>query len=587
MSMLTSLHRAYERMEDAPPFGYSDERIGVVIVLDGEGRVTSVTDWRDTGAKKRPPRPMLVPRGVKRTVGIAANFLWDKTAYALGLTAGEGKRLAAEHEAFVAMHEEALTGTEDEGLAALLAFLRRDPSAVASHPAWNDELLDLNVVFALEKEYRDNVFLHDRPAAKAVWASISTADLAEPVTCLVTGEKAPPARLHPSIKGIWGAQSSGASLISFNLDAFESYGHKQGMNAPVSTTAAFTYTTALNRMLAVGSKQRAQLGDATTVFWADATDVVVAREAESMFGEMLDPADEATEKQAAATQATDNISDKLERLRRGEPLRKINPKLVEGVRFFVLGLSPNAARVSVRFYFEDDFGTLAENYQRFCADIRIEPPPRGGFPPLWRYLRELAVLGKSENVPPNLAGEWMRSILTGTPYPLTLLSSALMRIRSDKHVNGLRAALLRAVLTRNHDQEVPVALDPEERDKGYVLGRLFAVYEDIQRAALGGNVNATVKDKFYGSASATPRKVFAMLDAGSANHLSKINKEKPGLRVNLMKRVGEIMELMVPADDPFPASLSAREQAMFGLGYYHEHNARFTRPKENDEADQP
>src|SRR6476659_4181701 len=190
-------------------------------------------------------------------------------------------------------------------------------------------------------------------------------------------------------------------------------------------------------------------------------------------------------------------------------------------------------------------------------------------------LIETAVLRKSENIQPSLAGEWMRAILTDTPYPLTLLSTLIMRLRADHDINALRVAILKSILIKNFNMEVPVSFDPECRETGYLLGRLFAVYEQIQTAALGRNVNATIKDKFYGAASAQPRKVFRMLEAGSANHLSKIGKQKPGLRVNFEKTIGSIMVSMSPSDDPFPAALPDKSQALFGLGYYHQRNEFF------------
>jgi CRISPR-associated protein Csd1 len=194
---------------------------------------------------------------------------------------------------------------------------------------------------------------------------------------------------------------------------------------------------------------------------------------------------------------------------------------------------------------------------------------------MWRMLIETAVLRKSENIQPNLAGEWLRAILTGAPYPLTLLSTLIMRLRADHAVNALRVAMLKSVLVKNFDMEVPVALDPACADQGYLLGRLFALYENVQTAALGRDVNATIKDKYYGAASAQPRKVFHLLESGSANHLSKIGKQKPGLKISLEKQIGAIMDLMEPGKDPFPASLPDRSQALFGLGYYHQRNEFF------------
>jgi CRISPR-associated protein Csd1 len=581
MTILASLARAYERLPDAPPFGYSSEKIGFVISLNDDGSVAQVIDWRDGEGKKARPRPMLVPQPIKRTAGIAPNFLWDKTSYVLGVTAAEGKRTADEHTAFVKKHIEAIVDAQDAGLRALAQFVQNWRPEHFEAPRWPEDMKDQNVVFALESERLRKIFLHDRPAAKALWGRVSGGADAQAEICLVSGDAGPVARLHPSIKGVWGAQSSGAALVSFNLDAFTSYGHEQGDNAPVSEAAAFAYTTALNRFLERDSGHRIQIADASTVFWADAQDMEKAGLAEAIFGFFFD-ADAAGSEELKAEEkaATRKIGVTLAKIRQGVPLGEIEPELAKGVRFYVLGLAPNAARLSVRFYFEDDFGQLAENYQMYVADMNIEPPPRGGTPPLWRYLQETAVLGKRENITPNLAGEWMRAILTGSRFPLTLMSSVLTRIRADGEVNALRAGILKAVLIRNFKWEAPVALDPDNRNKGYLLGRLFATYEHIQTAALGAKVNATIKDKFYGSASAQPRKVFRVLDSGSVNHLSKVGKQKPGYKVVLEKHISAIMEMMDPGSDPFPASLAAEEQALFGLGYYHQRNQFFKKTTE-------
>ena len=571
MSILSSLVRAYDRLPDAPPFGYSLEKISFCISLNDDGSVAHVIDLRDTSKKKPQPRLMLVPQPVKKASGILPNTFWEKSSYALGVTAGEGKRTVREHAAFVLHHEKLLEKIDDRGLAAFLKFLSSWQVEQFEALGWPGEMKDANIVFALESDRLAKLYLHDRPAAKEVLAETGAQRADEIRVCLVTGHSGAPARLHPSIKGVWGAQPSGASLVSFNDTAYESYGHVQGENAPVSDHAAFAYTTVLNHFLAVDSGHRLQIGDASTVFWADASDAAVAEEAESLFFNYMDPGDTSAEDEAASKE----VGIKLERIRQGEPLTNIEPGLEEGVRFFVLGLAPNAARLSVRFYFEDSFAQLTRNYQQFLADMAIAPPPRSGFPPLWRYLRETAVLGKRENIAPNLSGEWMRAILSGTRYPLTLLNAILTRIRADGDINALRAGIMKAVLIRNFKREAPMALDPDNTNKGYLLGRLFATYEQAQAAALGAKVNATIKDKFYGAASAQPRKVFHMLESGSANHLSKVGKASPGRRVNLEKQIAAIMDLMDPSADPFPASLSAEEQALFGLGYYHQRNEFF------------
>lgn len=577
MSILASLVNAYDRLPDAPPFGFSSEKIGFLISLNEDGTVANVTDLREGEGKKKQPRTMLVPQPVKRTAGIAPNTFWDKTSYVLGMTAGEGKRTADEHAAFVKRHNDLLHEASDPGLVALRRFLESWTADQFVPPLWLDDMKDHNVVFALESERRQGIRVHDRPTAKTLWARVSAEGDSSNQICLVNGDPGPVVRLHPSIKGVWGAQSSGAALVSFNLDAFTSYGHEQGDNAPVSEAAAFAYTTALNRFLERDSGHRVQIGDASTVFWADASNASVAVEAESLFAAFVDPK---TEDAAAKKE----IGIQLERIRKGEQLADIEPELAGGVRFHILGLAPNAARLSIRFYFEDNFGALTRNYQRFVEDMRIEPRPREPYPPLWKYLSELAVLGKRENVPPNLAGEWMRAILSGTHYPLTLLSGILMRIRADGEVNALRVGMLKALLNRNYNREAPVAFDPDYTNRGYLLGRLFAAYEQAQTAALGSKVNSTIKDKFYGSASAQPRKVFALLESGSANHLSKVGKQSPGRRVNLEKLIGVIMDKMEPGGDPFPASLPAEDQALFGLGYYHQRNEFFKKAVETADA---
>lgn len=576
MSVLDSLARAYDRLPDAPVFGFSSEKISFCISLNEDGSVAHLVDLKDPSTRKPQARKMLVPSSFKRS-GITPRpfFLWDNANYALGLGSIQGendKRFLAFRQKHISLIENEI----DEGLVTFRKFLENWSPPTIIEYIDTQHLQNTKVVFALEHE-RKSVFLHERERSISLWGEIRETwqavegKASNTAICMVTGKYSPIARTHPAIKGIPSKGGKDAdSMVSFNLDAFTSYGHEQGDNAPVSEDVAFKYTTALNRFLEKGSGHRIQIGDASTVFWADASDMAAAELAEELFAGFFD-ADPAAEEVAMAK----DIGIRLERIRKGEHLREVDSSLDEDIRFYVLGLAPNAARLSVRFHFEDSFGTLMRNYQNFIADMRIDPPPREGYPPLWRYLRQTAVLGKSENVPPNLSGEWMRAILAGTNYPLTLLSAVLMRIRADGDVNPLRAGILKAILVRNFNREAPVALDPDFDNKGYLLGRLFSTYEQVQTAALGAKVNTTIKDKFYGSASAQPRKVFALLESGSANHLSKVGKNSPGYRISLEKLIGSIMDRMRPDDDPFPASLSAEEQALFGLGYHHQRGEFF------------
>ena len=579
MSILESLATAYRRRltnhRDVPPFGYYRVEVGFCIVLRADGTPAfAPVDLRIlVGKKLVGPRKNLPAPLNQRTSNISANFLWDKTAYVLGVTAGSAKRTHEEHAKFIDLHLSALRSTDDGGLLALRKFAEHWKPAMFSGLNWPQDMLDKNIVFGLESSYRSE-FIHERSAANELWSRLLIAEKATEAPCLVLGETKRIARSHPPIKGVKGAQSSGAFIVSFNDDAYTSYGHEQGDNAPVSEAAAFAYTTALNRFLERDSGHRIQIGDASVVFWADASKANKAAEAENIFAGFWDDGggplgvDERTQAQI--------IGAKLDMIRQGKPLASVAPELATGVRFYVLALAPNAARLSIRFYFEDDFGAIAANYQRFLADLRIEPPPRDGQPALWKYLAETAVLKKRENVPPNLAGEWMRAILAGTQYPQTLLSTVLMRLRADKDVNALRVAILKAHLIRNcKRKDTPVVIKPDYPSKGYQLGRLFAVYERIQSDALGGKVNATITDKFYGAASAQPRKVFGLLCSNSKHHLAKLGKQSPGRRVQLEKLLSEILEQMSPDKDPFPVAFSSEDQALFGLGYYHQRNEFF------------
>lgn len=585
MTMLAALARYYDRMaerDEVPPFGYSIEKIGWCLLIDRTGTVCEVIDLRQGKGSKRQPQLMAVPQPTKRTFGVASNFLWDKTPYVLGITAGEGKRTARENEDFKSRHRAALVGTDDEGLAAFSAFLDKWTPDQFEAPRFPDEMRDGNVVFRVTDDERR--YLHERPAAKAAWARQSVSAEANEGLCLVAGERSPIERLHPAIKGVWGAQSSGASIVSFNLDAFTSYGNTQGANAPVGKAAAFAYTTVLNRFLAAGSPNRVQIGDASTVFWAEAGDAEKAAVAEDVFAAAMGlPIDERLQ--------AGKVRPILDGIARGRPLAEFDPALAEGVRFYVLGLSPNASRLSVRFWFEDSFGRIADNVGAHARDMRLDPPPREERPSLWRLLVETASQRKSENIPPQLAGETLRAILSDGRYPATLLATLLMRLRADGEVKALRIALLKAIIARSLRLQNPsiwedklVSLDPENTDPGYLLGRLFAVYEHAQTAALG-TVNATVKDKFYGSASATPRHVFPLLDRGSVPHLAKVRKEKRGYAISIEKQIAEIMERIRPQSGAFPASLPPEQQALFALGYYHQRNRNFTRKTEAAETE--
>ncbi len=584
--ILQALKGYYDRVSAEPAggiatYGFSEQKIAFEIVLTPDGTVADVNDLREQQGKRLQPRSLLVPQPPKRSGrNPPPAFLFDKTGYVFGVERDDiDKTKTVENptyrKAFLDYHVRLLGQSDDVGLKALLAFLRGWSVEHYVGLRNADDMLDTNVVFRLDGE---RGWLHERDAAKEVWARELAVDDAVIGLCLVTGHEAPVARLHASIKGVQGAQSSGASIISFNLDAFESYGKSQGANAPVSEAATFAYTTALNSLLSRTSgrdardrplyRNRAQIGDATTVFWAEAALVAQADAAEVTFAALLDPHDDAPAEDDAG--ATAKIRDVVKQMSEGRPLQQASPDLAPDTRFYVLGLSPNAARISVRFWHPTTLGELGDAFQQHWQDLRIEPVPWKVAPAIWRLLRETAPQQKTENIPPNLAGEVMRAVLNRSRYPRTLLTSVIMRIRADGDINGLRAALIKACLIRQKE-DVPVALDRENANPGYRLGRLFAVLESAQRAALPG-LNATIRDRYFGAASATPATVFPVLMRNANHHLANLRKgDKGGLAVWLEREIGEVIGGI---EARFPRTLRLEEQGQFAIGYYHQRFAK-------------
>lgn len=598
--ILEALAHQYQRLieRDEPglsPYGYSPEKISYAIVLSADGDPVDVQSLLDTSGKKPLPQSMSVPQPKKRASDITPSFLWDKTSYVLGVSASS-KRSEKEHEAFKAFHAQVLAGDTDPGLMALLKFLSKwTPERFASAP-FTADMLDANVIFKLDGERQ---YLHQRPAAQAVRARLlgpaaeASTSASNTQRCLVSGELADVARLHPPIKGVNGAQSSGASIVSFNLEAFNSYGKSQGDNAPVSEQAAFAYTTVLNHLLRRDphNRQRLSVGDASVVFWAEAQDADQAQSSEDLLAALLSPDSKSDE-----GQETEKIRHAMEVVAKGRPLTDLDPKLDEGTRMFVLGLAPNASRLSIRYWLCDTLGDLVQRLRQHAQDLDLEPSPWKTAPSVWRLALATAPSrgdppkAKADDVPPLLAGELMRAILTGGRYPQSMLTNVVMRMRSDGDISGVRVALCKAVLNRDlrlshsnvSDKEVPVSLDVHSTNSGYLLGRLFAVLEGAQRLALGSQVNATIRDRYYGSASATPALVFPVLLRNTQNHMSRIRKDKPGAAINIERDIQEVIDKL-PGE--FPKHLGMQDQGRFAIGYYHQVQARYHKTDKADKTE--
>ena len=571
MSVLEALAHQYDRLHargEAPPYGFSRERIAYAIVLSDAGEAVTVSPLPGMCAQSPARRLCEVPHPVRRTSKPLANFLWDKTAYVLGAKRDPVTRKACpahrEHHAFRELHETLLSDADDGGLQALLRFLNAwEPQRYGDLPH-AEAMLGSNVIFRLDG---DRDWLHERPAARSVWAGHLARARPPEGVCLVTGAEAPIAMVHPVVKGVRGTHAAGAALVTFNLDTFASYGKTQGANAPISIQAAFAYSSALNALLAFDSRRRIRIGEMTVVFWAEAVgDERTAPDVEHLLSAAM------TEPPADA-QAASAVALTLESIARGEPLTAATPQLPAGTRLHILGLAANVGRLSVRLWHVDTLGGLAHRIVEHWDDLRIEPAPWPEPPPARRLLYETARQRKAERIPPTLGPALLRAILNGTRYPRTLLAAVIGRIRAEKAVSGAQAAICRACLARDHRlgferEDAPVSLDRDEMHPAYRLGRLFAVYERVQRAALGA-VNAGIRDRFFGAASATPASVFPLLARKCTHHLATLHRAEHRRRLaHWYER--EIDAILDGVGTAFPRSLRLEDQGRFALGYHHQ-----------------
>ena len=587
--ILQALAQYYDRLlndqnVDISPLGFEQKAIDFLIVLTQEGEFDGLRDLREGSGKKK-GRLTRVPKGVKRTAGVAANLLWDTSPYVLGrllkkdkkaklVYQGKGaakklilskskaeirkmlNRLSQQHGAFLKKIEDNFSATEDMGIQAVLRFLKQgDFTRVYAHPLWQEvEENAGNLTFALSGS---ELICQRSEVVKKISEQAQTNSGAE--LCAVTGKLDDVAELHTVIKGVWGAQTSGANIVSFNLDAFRSFGKKQGRNAPIGRQTEFAYTTALNHLLA-SKRQRMQVADASTVFWAqDPTD----------FEETFISCFEQPAKGEEAVKY-DRIRSLLSSVRSGVPAEE------EQRPFYVLGLAPNASRISIRFWYAGNLKEIKERVARFFEEIVMVRSNRDPeFLSLLQLLSSTATEGKIDNLPPNLGGEFARAVMLGGAYPRTLLAGAVRRCKAEQRVTYARVSIIKACLVRNfskkNQKEVSVALDKNYDNIGYVLGRLFAALERIQEKAQSG-LNKTIRDTYFGAATSSPMVTFKRLDDLSVHHLAKIrNSGQPTAWLEKMKQ--EIFDLIPPSG--IPKVLRMEDQARFAVGYYHQRHDFF------------
>jgi CRISPR-associated protein Csd1 len=575
--ILQALTNYYDRMiqegiSDLEPEGFKRVSIPFIIVIDSDGRFVGIDDMRTGESKRKQARSFMVPKVFEgsRTSNVKANLLWDKASYVFGIgPKTKQERLDKQREAFRNTILEFLPNADSiKQVHAVIRFLD-NPSAAFTHSNWEEiSTTDPNIAFRLEGETELVCTCKEVLEAIAYKQNSSKKDAA---ICLITGKKEPLVRLENPIKGLRGSRKAESHWVAFNESAYWSYAKERGANAPIGRSASTAYVSAFNYLQRSDSRQFLIIGDATTVFWAERKHDF-ERAFSDLFGEPPKGEPEQDYKSLIALFRSPETGARSE--------------LDSNTRFYVLGVAPNAARIAVRFWWAGTVGEIAANIGQHFDDLEMAKGMKE-----WRkitmksLLRCTALQEKDDNIPPNLAGDTMKAILAGTPYPQTLLASAIRRCRAEQTVHYTRAALIKAILVREtrfykrNQREVSMSLDITNTNPGYLMGRLFAVLEKIQEEANPG-INATIRDRFYGAASGTPVTAFPHLMKLKNHHLAKL--ENRGRAVNLEKIIGEIMEKL-EAGGSFPSHLSLPDQGRFAVGYYHQRQDFFTK-KEKEET---
>lgn len=550
--------------------GWSPAKISYALCLDEKGNLESVVPTlREVPVKNKTqllPSPMELPSGATRSSGIVPIFLWDNSTYILGVDAKpKPERSEKCFKACAEFHHELLDDVNSPIAAALLSFFDKwNPKEARNHPAladcWDDLMKGGNLIFRVNGQ-----FAQDDPAIRAAWDAHYNQVQGEKQQCLVTGEMDVPEAVHPVIKGVTGAQSSGAAVVSFNAPAFCSYGKEQSLNAPVGKYAAFAYTAALNYLLSDRQNVH-RIGDTSVVCWAEGAEPQYSVfAAMSLFGDALPEG--LTER---------DLHDALKNLAQGLPCKEL--QLDPNRPFYILGLAPNAARLSVRFFYRDSFGTLMKHVNAHHERMEII----GSYyaiTPLWAMLRETVNMNTSDKSPsPVMAGATARAIFTGSNYPASLLEATMLRIRAEREITPGRAAIIKAYYLKNANvsalkEVMTVSLNENSTNIPYTLGRLFAVYEAVQECANPG-INATIKDKYFNSASATPATIFPILDNLCQKHLRKLDT---GLRISFDKQISTLKNVLGETN---PTRLTLPEQGSFNLGYYHQKQFRYQKKED-------
>ena len=572
--ILQALVKHYETLADADKVsrrGWCHAKVSFVLNLSKDGQLKGIVPLKQEVVRGKKtvwiPQMIEVPEMVARSSGVSANFLCDNSKYLLGIDQdGSSKRVLECFEAAREKHLNILEDVHTEMSEAVKAFFRIwEPQKAKDNPdlleAWEEITEGGNLIFGMGLQYAQ-----DDSAIREKWEHTGASDEEEETgVCLVTGQRTGISRIHSTIKGVPGAQSSGAALVSFNAPAFESYGKAQSYNAPVGKYAAFAYTTALNYLLSQ-NEYRFQLGDTTVVFWAEDGKEIC----QQVFGWSVEP----------KLDNQETIRGVFEAIKTQRAVDIDGIEIDMEQQFYILGLAPNAARLSVRFFYQNSFGHILANIEKHYNRMQIVKPSweETEYMGVWKMLQETVNQNTKDKKPiPNMAGMVLQSILSGGRYPASLYSNVMIRIRARQgEVTWGKAAIIKAYLIRNCDLEKGedfMDLNENCNKPAYVLGCIFSVLEAIQEDSADSEINTTIRDRYFNSACMTPASVFPILLRLKNSHIKKMSRNKMGLKIKYEKQLTELMGKL----SDFPKRLTLEEQGLFDLGYYHQVQKRYAK----------
>lgn len=581
LQSLVKLYEAWAEKGEIEKLGWNPVKISYGISLDEEGNVDEIIHLKTNAPKGNKEIPSLIslPMPVKRSVGVASNFLYDNATYVFGYdNSNKPDRAKQCFDCFRNVGNKVLENSDDEFSTVIKKFLQKDYSEFEN---LSDLLTNLNCTETTVDDILNKganlllmplgKFPTDSKAICESWNSYYEHSDAPKGVCLVTGKDDHIAKLHPVIKNVRGAQAAGASLVSFNATAFNSYGKENGYNAPVSKYAAFAYTSALNKLVS-DNDHRIFAGDTTVVCWTEDGESAY----QDVFAGIFNSDDEVKQK---------DLHDTIVSIVNGNEVKWEGIPLNPSNNFYILGISPNSARLSVRFFIQNTFGKVMENLLKNQQRMEMVKPgfEKFNYIPLWRILGETVnKKSRDKKCKPHLAGDVLNSIINDYNYPSTLYYGILGRISAEQNINWVKASVLKAYLLKNYDskykEEITVDYNENSNNKAYLLGVLFSNLEEIQNTANPG-IKSTIRDRYFTAASSTPSRVFPILIDLAQNHIKKI--PNVGAKVNCQKRLTETMSKL---GDKFPNRLKLDEKGMFQLGYYQRTQERFTgkEDKNND-----